>query len=88
MVNHITYTMTDKPIFGSMYQITFNSEYPVKSDIIIGMSNGNKVPLHADKNNNISYLYKDVSVLGISFSGEPFMEEIEDDFFIYKIVIL
>lgn len=88
IVNRITYTISSKPTFGSFYNITFNSEYEVKSSIKIGISNGDIINLFVDNNSASSLLKEGDNVLGISFSTDNFMNEIEDDFYIYKIVIL
>lgn len=85
VVNHITYTVSDKSnIYG--YQFTFYSEYPVKSVLRIGLSNGNITNISVGEVMTSVRGPLDLGILGLSFINEgPFMPEIEDDFYIYKI---
>jgi hypothetical protein len=83
IVNHITYTVSDKSnIYG--YQFTFYSEYPVNSSFYIGLSNGNRVQMFIGEGISSTRGPLDLGILGLSFiNGGPFISEIEDDLYIY-----
>jgi hypothetical protein len=86
VVNHITYTVSDKPMLFGMYKFHFYSEYPVKSYIYIGLSNGNELSIHNEESESFTYGPLDLGILGISFITKgSYMSEIEDDLYIYKI---
>lgn len=86
--NVIRAKWSNKPAFASLYSLEFTAEYPVSSNIYIGISNGNRTTIKSGETYEVTYGQKDkITAIGLSFvTTGPYESQIEDDTYIYELV--
>ena len=87
IINTITVSLTGASIMNLYFETYFQALYPVNSIVLIKSSTGNGTGFSIGDVTARGYFMKDETFkIGLSDDG-PFAQEIEDDMYIYKLVI-